>query len=150
MLEYYQTSHIFEKTERWEAVIALRVNGLLPDWSDKPKTTAAVVFCVGILYQVFAVVFRLCATAFLISVLYIFRLVIPIVYIVAFCVYGVMIAGYVYSHTFPPLVMPLPTYELPHIVLPTFLLLMCLFVYVSFAFVVAKLYLNAIFDKGEN
>lgn len=78
----FNMEHLFQTTAIWEASFAKRLNRHIPDIEKKWGAIGqSVILVIGLVYTLAAVIFRVVATAFLVTLYLTLNLVIPLLYI---------------------------------------------------------------------
>lgn len=147
----FKVKHLFHKAELWEASIARWFSDSLPDYEDRwGRRGQALLVFVGLLYALFAVVFKVVATSFLVALYWLLRLVLPFVYVSISMWFGVTSAISLSSSALSSLdqtsLAALSSADVIQLAPSALLIALYVTFYASSVYVVGKLYVKTVYS----
>lgn len=153
-LRLFRVGHLFRKSEIWEAKIAQWIGKKTESLEDnRGRFGKTMVVTIGTAYFVFAVVFQVVATGFLIALLWLLRFVVPLFYTVWVIWFGVASSVSLYRSVVlwampDDGILSLSHVGIMQIAPGLFAVVVYLTLYISMVYVIARMYANQVFSDG--
>lgn len=149
----FRVGHLFTRIELWEADIAKRLNDRTSSLEKMGRLGQIPLILIGLLYTIFAVLFRIVMTVLLVSLFWLLRFVIPVFYLVLAFWFGITSTFSLYNSVTDWVVseeslLSLSHLEVMQIAPALFVIVLYLTFYISCVYVVGRMYTKQVYDDG--